>query len=64
MHERRRCLTTCLSCLFLLLRFTFDHIFGPKKDDLSDLVFVFSIYISNVICDLVLYLKSEGFNSS
>ena len=58
MHEKRRCLT------FLLLGFILDHIFGPKKNNLFYPVFVFRRGISNGICDLVLYLKSQGLNVS
>ena len=54
MHERRHCLKV------LLLWFILDQIFGPKKDNLTRLVFVFRRGISNDICDPVLYLKSEG----
>ena len=39
-----------------------DHIFGPKKDKLFCPVFVFRRGMSNAICDLVLYLQSEGLN--
>ena len=41
-----------------------DHIFGPKKDKLFCPVFVFRRGMSNAICDLVLYLQSEGLNIS
>ena len=54
MHERRRCLT------FLLLGFILDHNFGPRKDNLACLVFVFRRDMSNGICDPALYLKREG----
>ena len=39
-----------------------DHIFGPKKDKLFCPVFVFRRGMSKAICDLVLYLQSEGLN--
>ena len=58
MHERKLCLT------FLLLGFILDHIFCPKKDNLSCPVFVFPRGMSNGICDPVLYPKSEGSNVS
>ena len=54
MHERKRWLT------FLLLGFILDHIFFPKKDNLSCPVFVFHRGMSNDICDPVLYPQSEG----
>ena len=41
-----------------------DHIFGPKKDKLFWTVFVFQGGMSGAICDLVLYLQSEGLNIS
>ena len=41
-----------------------DHIFGPKKDKLFCPVFAFRRGMSNAICDLVLYLQSEGLNIS
>ena len=49
---------------FLVLRFLLDHIFGPKKDKLFCTVFVFRRDMPNVISDLVLYLQSEGLNTS
>ena len=49
---------------FLILGLILDHIFGPKKDKLFCSVFGFSRGISNAICDLVLYLQSEGLNIS
>ena len=49
---------------FLILGSILDHIFGPKKDTLFCPVFVFRRDISNAICDLVLYLQSEGLNIS
>ena len=61
MYERRACLT------FFLLGFVFDDIFGPNKDYLFCLVFValyFCRHMSNAICDLVVYLKSDGLNIS
>ena len=54
MHERKLCLT------FLLLGFILDHIFCPKKDNLSCPVFVFPRGMSNGMCDPVLYHKSEA----
>ena len=39
-------------------------IFGPKKDKLFCLLFVFRRGMSNAICDLALYLQSEGLNIS
>ena len=47
-----------------LLGFIFDHIFGPKNDNLFCAVFVFHRGMSNGICDLILYLKNEGLNIS
>ena len=41
-----------------------DHIFDPKKDKLFYPVFVFRRGMSNAICDLVLYLQSEGLKIS
>ena len=41
-----------------------DHLFGPKKDKLFCPVFAFRRGMSNAICDLVLYLQSEGLNIS
>ena len=49
---------------FLILRPILDHIFGPKKDKPLCPVFVFRRGMSNAICDLVLYLQSEGLNIS
>ena len=54
MHEKRDCLT------FLLVGFIPDHIFGRMKDNVFCPVFVFHRGISNGICDLILYLRSEG----
>ena len=45
-------------CSFLLLGFIFDHIFGPKKDNLFGFVFVFLRGMSNAISDLVLYFMN------
>ena len=45
---------------FLILGPILDHIFGPKKDKFFRPVFVFRRDMSNAICDLVLYLHSEG----
>ena len=58
MHKRRRCSN------ILILGSILDHIFGPKKHKLFCPVFVFRRRMSNVICDLVLYLLSEGLNIS
>ena len=41
-----------------------DHIFDPKKDKLFCPVLVFCRGTPNAICDLVLYLQSEGLNIS
>ena len=41
-----------------------DHIFGRKKDKLFCPVIVFRRGMSNAICNLVLYLQSEGLNIS
>ena len=41
-----------------------DHIFGRKKDKLFCPLIVFCKGMSNAICDLVLYLQSEGLNIS
>ena len=49
---------------FLILGSILDYIFDPKKDKLSPSVFVFGRGMSNAICDLVLYLQSEGLNIS
>ena len=49
---------------FLLLGYFFYHIFGPKKDKLFCVVFLFQRGMSNANCDFVLYLHSEGFNIS
>ena len=48
----------------LLLGFIFDYIFDPKKDDFFCPVFVSGRGMSNVTCDLMVYLKSKGFNIS
>ena len=50
--------------LFLILRPILDHILGSKKDKLFSPVFVYRWGMSNAICDLVLYLQSEGLNIS
>ena len=58
-------LTACIKddvLTFLILGYTLDHIFGPKKDRLFCPVFVFRRGMSSAICDLVLYLQSEGLN--
>ena len=49
---------------FLILGSILDYIFDPKKDKLSPSVFVFGRGMSNAICDLLLYLQSEGLNIS
>ena len=50
---------------FLTQGFIFNDIFGPKKKDkLFCPVFVSRRGMSNVICDLVLYLQSEVLNNS
>ena len=41
---------------FLIPRFIFDLTFGPKKEKLFCLVFIFHRGMSNAICVLVLYL--------
>ena len=46
------------------LGFIFDHIFGPKKDNLFCAALVPNRGMSNGICDLILYLKNEGLNMS
>ena len=58
MHKKRRC-----SKIFDT-RLIFDHIFGPKKNKLFCPVFVCHRGMSNVICDLVLYVQSEALNIS
>ena len=47
---------------FLILGAIFDHIFGPNNDKHFCPVFAFRRGMSNAICDLVLYLQSEGLN--
>ena len=49
---------------FLILWFICDCIFARKKDKLFYPVFVFHRVMSSVICDLVSYLQSEGWNIS
>ena len=49
---------------FLILKPILSHIFGPKKNKLFCPVFVLCRDMSNTICDLVLYLPSEGLNIS
>ena len=49
---------------FLILGPILDHIFVPKEDKLFCPVFVFRRGMSSAICDLVLYLQSEGLNIS
>ena len=49
---------------FFILGPILDHSFGPKKDKFFCPVFVFRRGMSNAICDLVLYLQSEGLNIS
>ena len=46
------------------LWYIFDHIFGPKKDNVFYPVFVFHRVISNGISDFVLYFKNEGLSIS
>ena len=58
MHKRRQ-----FSNIFDT-RVYFDQIFGPKKGKFFCPVFVFRKGMSNVICDLVLYLQSEAINIS
>ena len=48
----------------MLLRFILEHIFSPKKDNLFCPLFVFHRGMSHDICDLILYVKSEGLNIS
>ena len=50
--------------VFVMLGLIFDQIFGPKKDKLFCPVFVFRRAMSSAICDLVLYVQSEGSNIS
>ena len=49
---------------FLILGSILDHIFGPKKDKLFWTVFVFQGDMSGAICNIALYLQSEGLNIS
>ena len=49
---------------FFILGSMLDLSFGPKKDKLFCLVIAFRRGMSNAICDLVLYLQSEGLNIS
>ena len=60
----RACIKEDVVLTFLILGFIFDHIFGPKKDKIFCPVFVFRRGMPNAICDLVLYLQSEGLNIS
>ena len=46
------------------LGFIFDHIFGPKENNLFCLVFVFHRGMSSRISDFVLYFKNEGLDIS
>ena len=50
--------------IFLILEPIFDHIFDPEKGKLFCPVFVFRRGMYNGICDLALYLQSEGLNIS
>ena len=47
-----------------IIGFIFDHIFESKKNKLFSPVIIFHRGMSNAICDLVLYLQSEGLNIS
>ena len=58
MHEKEVVL------IFFMPEFIFYHIFGPEKNKLLCPVFVFRRDMSNVLCDLVLYMQSEGLNIS
>ena len=58
MHKKDHILTV------LILQSILDHIFGPKKEKLFYPVFVFRRGMFSPICDLVLYLQSEGLNIS
>ena len=49
---------------FLKLGSILDYIFSRKKDKFFCLEFFFRRGMSNAICDLVLYLQSEGLNIS
>ena len=49
---------------FLILGSILDNNFGPKKDKLFCPVFVFRRGMPNAICDVALYLQSEGLNIS
>ena len=49
---------------FFILGSILDHIIDPKRDKLFWRVTVFPRGMSNAICDLVLYLKSEGLKIS
>ena len=48
----------------LILWTILDHIFGTKKDNFFALHLFSARGMSNTICDLVLYLQSEGLNIS
>ena len=50
--------------IFFMPEFIFHNIFGPKKNKLLSPVFVFGRDMSNVLCDLVLYMQSEGLSIS
>ena len=50
--------------LLLPLRFIFDDIFGPKKNDLFCPVFVFHRGMPIGILKYILYFKNEGLNIS
>ena len=56
------CIKEDYALTFLILRPILDQIFGPMKDKLFCLVFVFRRGMSNAICDLVLYLQSKDLN--
>ena len=45
---------------FLMQGFIFDPTFCPKKDKLFCTEFIFRKGMPKTICDLVLYLQSEG----
>ena len=49
-----------LMMISILIGYILDHIFDLKKDNLICFIFVFDRGMSNGICDLIVYLKSEG----
>ena len=51
-----------LMMISILIGYILDHIFDLKKDNLICFIFVFDRGMSNGICDLIVYLKSEGWN--